>query len=92
MNVLLTYQPNNDHYSTAITRKFMDEKAYKDWLLEIKNKVRQAQLKAVANFNIALIELYWELGKEIVLRQTESKWVDNFLEQLSIDLKRVSRK
>jgi len=70
----------------------MDEKAYKDWLLEIKNKVRQAQLKAVVNFNIALIELYWELGKEIVSRQTESKWGDNFLEQLSIDLKRVSRK
>ncbi|SEW52363.1 PDDEXK nuclease domain-containing protein [Chitinophaga arvensicola] len=66
----------------------MNEKDYKDWLLEIKHKVRQAQLKAVANFNIALIELYWELGKEIVLRQTESKWGDNFLEQLSIDLKR----
>ncbi|MET3879872.1 hypothetical protein [Chitinophaga sp. OAE865] len=40
----------------------MNEKAYKDWLLELKNKVRQAQLKAAANFNIALIELYWELG------------------------------
>ncbi|MEZ2440437.1 hypothetical protein AB6805_01850 [Chitinophaga sp. RCC_12] len=51
----------------------MNEKAYKDWLLEIKNKVRQAQLKAVANFNIALIKLYWEPGKEIVLRQTKSK-------------------
>lgn len=66
----------------------MNEKAYKEWLVEIKNKVKQAQLKAVANFNIALIELYWELGKEIVLRQIESKWGENFLEQLSIDLKK----
>jgi predicted nuclease of restriction endonuclease-like (RecB) superfamily len=71
-----------------ITKKFMNEKAYKEWLLEIKDKVRQAQLKAVANFNIVLIELYWELGKEIVLRQTQAKWGDNFLEQLSIDLKK----
>jgi predicted nuclease of restriction endonuclease-like (RecB) superfamily len=71
-----------------ITRKLMNEKAYKEWLLEIKDKVRQAQLKAVANFNIVLIELYWELGKEIVLRQTQAKWGDNFLEQLSIDLKK----
>ena len=38
-----------------------------------KNKVKQAQLKAVSNFNIALIELYWELGKEIISKQTEYK-------------------
>lgn len=66
----------------------MGRDGYKEWLLEIKNKVRQAQLKAAANFNTTLIELYWELGKEIVQRQMEAKWGDNFLEQLAIDLKR----
>ncbi|MBV7530977.1 YhcG family protein [Chitinophaga sp. sic0106] len=66
----------------------MTNKAYKEWLVEIKNKVNQAQLKAVSNFNIVLIELYWDLGKEIISKQTEYKWGENFLEQLSIDLKK----
>jgi predicted nuclease of restriction endonuclease-like (RecB) superfamily len=34
-----------------------------------------------------LIDLYWDLGKEIVVRETEFKWGDNFLQQLSADLK-----
>jgi predicted nuclease of restriction endonuclease-like (RecB) superfamily len=63
------------------------DKGYKDWFLEVKRKVQQAQLKAAVNFNIVLIELYWDLGKEIVNRQIEFKWGDNFLQQLSIDLK-----
>ncbi|HVI46357.1 MAG TPA: PDDEXK nuclease domain-containing protein [Chitinophaga sp.] len=66
----------------------MTNKDYREWLVEIKNKVKQAQLKAVSNFNTVLIELYWELGKEIISKQTEYKWGENFLEQLSIDLKK----
>ena len=60
---------------------------YKQWFLEIKRKVQQAQLKTAVNANVILIELYWELGREIVARQTEFKWGDNFLQQLSADLK-----
>lgn len=60
---------------------------YKQWFLEIKRKVQQAQLKTAVNTNVILIELYWELGREIVARQTEFKWGDNFLQQLSADLK-----
>ncbi|GGB23121.1 PDDEXK nuclease domain-containing protein [Puia dinghuensis] len=60
---------------------------YKEWFAEIKRKVQQAQLRAAANFNAVLIELYWDLGKEILAREAEFKWGDNFLEQLSADLK-----
>ena len=63
------------------------EKAYKEWFLEIKAKVHRAQLKAASNFNLVLIDLYWQLGKEIVDRQAEFKWGDNFLQRLSLDLK-----
>lgn len=62
-------------------------KEYHAWLSQIKYKVQQAQLRAVQNFNIVLIELYWELGREIVARQKDFKWGDNFLQQLAIDLK-----
>ena len=62
-------------------------KEYQAWLSQIKHKVQQAQLRAAKNFNIVLIELYWELGSEIVARQKDFKWGDNFLQQLAIDLK-----
>jgi predicted nuclease of restriction endonuclease-like (RecB) superfamily len=60
---------------------------YRQWLLQLKQKVQQAQLKVAASTNAILIELYWELGKEIVSRENQFKWGDNFLEQLSMDLK-----
>ncbi|MBN9380486.1 MAG: DUF1016 family protein [Chitinophagaceae bacterium] len=63
------------------------KKDYAVWFAEIKRKVQLAQLKAAASINTVLIELYWDLGKEIVTRETEFKWGDNFLLQLSIDLK-----
>jgi len=63
------------------------DKVYNEWFSQIKHKVQQAQLRATQNFNIILIELYWDLGREIVTRQTEFKWGDNFLQQLSTDLK-----
>lgn len=37
--------------------------------------------------NIELIRMYWELGKDIVEKQSESKWGDGFFADLSQDLK-----
>lgn len=59
-------------------------KEYKDWIVDLKNKVRSAQLKAAVVVNSALIEFYWELGKSINEKQT--KWGSKFLENLSKDL------
>lgn len=70
-----------------MSKKNVSEKGYEEWFLEIKVKVQRAQLKAASNFNIVLIELYWQLGREIVERQAQFKWGDNFLQQLSVDLK-----
>ena len=38
---------------------------YKDWLVELKSKIRSVQLKAAVAVNSALIEFYWDLGKMI---------------------------
>ena len=63
----------------------MLDNAYKDWLIELKQKVRTAQLKAAVAVNTELIILYWELGKMITEKQTA--WGSKFLEQLSQDLR-----
>jgi predicted nuclease of restriction endonuclease-like (RecB) superfamily len=61
--------------------------SYKAWLEAIKHRISAAQLKAAVTVNAQLMEVYWELGKEIVQKQRESNWGDAILEQLSIDLK-----
>jgi len=38
---------------------------YKQWLIELKSRIRQSQIKAAIAVNTALIEFYWDLGKMI---------------------------
>jgi len=58
---------------------------YKNWLSELKGKIRSTQIKAALAVNSALIQFYWELGKTISEKQTA--WGSKFLETLSKDLK-----
>ncbi len=60
---------------------------YKILLVSLKNKIKQSQIKASLAINTELIELYWELGRNIVEKQTNSEWGSGFIEQLSKDLK-----
>lgn len=58
---------------------------YRNWIKEIKAKIRTTQLKAAVAINSSLIEFYWDLGKMIAEKQTA--WGTQFLERLSKDLK-----
>ena len=60
---------------------------YKIWLIELKSKIRSAQVKAAFAVNSALIGFYWELGKMIAEKINQSNWGDKILEQVSKDLK-----
>ncbi|WP_321414955.1 DUF1016 N-terminal domain-containing protein [uncultured Desulfobacter sp.] len=51
---------------------------YRDWLKEIKQRVRQSQVKAAVQVNTALLTFYWELGADIVKRQETAKWGSGF--------------
>lgn len=42
---------------------------YKKLLLELKEKVRNSQLKAAIKVNYELLDLYWTLGENIVKNQ-----------------------
>lgn len=59
---------------------------YRDWLKNVKLRVRQAQLKAAVQVNSALLTFYWELGADIVEREKNAKWGSGFLKELSVDL------
>jgi len=60
---------------------------YKKWLLDLKSRIRQSQIKAAVKVNTELLRLYWDLGRDIVARQMESAWGSGFFQQLSDDLR-----
>ena len=59
---------------------------YKQWLGELKQRIRQSQIKAAIKVNSELLRLYWDLGHDIVVRQMDAAWGSSFFEQLSKDL------
>jgi predicted nuclease of restriction endonuclease-like (RecB) superfamily len=61
---------------------------YRHWLGELKTRFRQVQLKAAVAVNSAMLQFYWELGADMVVKQTQFAWGSGFLNQLSADLMR----
>ncbi|MFW9872784.1 MAG: YhcG family protein [Candidatus Thorarchaeota archaeon] len=59
---------------------------YKDFLSDLKEKIRSSQLKAVVKVNQELIKLYFEIGKKIVKKQSQDKWGSKVIEKLCKDL------
>nr|WP_315174975.1 PDDEXK nuclease domain-containing protein [uncultured Flavobacterium sp.] len=58
---------------------------YKNWLVELKSKIRSSQIKAAIAVNSELIAFYWELGKSI--SEKESVWGSKLIEKVAQDLK-----
>jgi predicted nuclease of restriction endonuclease-like (RecB) superfamily len=67
--------------------KIILDKDYSIWLSQIKEKVRLSQIKASLSINKELISLYINLGVQILEKQEYAKWGENFLGQLSKDLR-----
>lgn len=59
---------------------------YAQWIRDVKQRVRTAQLKAAVRVNTTLLEFYWELGRDIVAKQEQAEWGDSLLNQPSVDL------
>lgn len=57
------------------------------FISEIKIKVRNAQYEAMKAVNVALINLYWEIGKSISENQTEN-WGKSVVATLSKELQK----
>lgn len=61
---------------------------YKNWISELKQQIQQSQIKAAIKVNSALIEMYWDLGREISEKHFENTYGSGFFKQLSLDLKK----
>lgn len=60
---------------------------FKNWIEELKSKIHVARRKAAYSVNSQLLEMYWEIGKDILEKQEKTKWGSKFIEQIAVELK-----
>lgn len=60
---------------------------YQAWLGGIKQKIHAARMQAALAANSELIALYYELGAQIVDRETRAQWGSGFIDAFSKDLR-----
>ena len=66
------------------------DKDYSRWISELSSRSRRSQIKAAVKVNEEMLRFYWELGRDIVEMQAESRWGSGFLKNLSRDLKEIN--
>ena len=64
-----------------------DNSNYHKWVIELKQKIQTAQLKATLSVNKQLLNLYWEIGKSISSKINNAKWGTSVVNKLAQDLK-----
>ena len=60
---------------------------YQLLLVDLKERIRSAQIKAALAVNRELVSLYWQIGREIVERQREHRWGTQVIDRLATDLR-----
>ncbi len=60
---------------------------YHVFMKELKQKIYSAKSKAIISVNRQMIELYFEIGEQIVVEQEFLGWGKSIVEKMSIDLK-----
>jgi predicted nuclease of restriction endonuclease-like (RecB) superfamily len=65
-----------------------DNREFKDFVTDIKNKILSSQYEALKKVNKELIALYWDIGKDIVSKQEAYGWGKSVVKNLSQELQK----
>lgn len=60
---------------------------YADWLANIKGRVSAARQRAALAANAELVQLYWQIGHDILQRQAQQGWGSRVIDRLARDLR-----
>jgi predicted nuclease of restriction endonuclease-like (RecB) superfamily len=61
---------------------------YNEFLRQLKDRIRRSQVQAALAVNQTLVQLYWQIGQDILSKEQEQGWGAKVVDRLSIDLKR----
>jgi predicted nuclease of restriction endonuclease-like (RecB) superfamily len=62
---------------------------YPVFLQGLKERIRQAQVRAALSVNRELVLLYWQIGREILNRQEQEGWGARVIDRLAQDLRQA---
>jgi predicted nuclease of restriction endonuclease-like (RecB) superfamily len=68
--------------------KQIDKSDFVLWIKELKSKIHEAKRKVAFSVNTQLLELYWEIGKDISFKRENSDWGSNFIVAIEVELRR----
>jgi hypothetical protein len=60
---------------------------YEEFLSDLKLRIQRAQVKAINSVNAELLNLFWQIGRGILDRQSSEGWGSAVIERLAKDLK-----
>ncbi len=63
-----------------------EPEGYGGWLAELKARIHTAQQRATLSVNRELVLLYWQIGRDILIRQAEQGWGAKVIDRLAHDL------
>ena len=64
----------------------IEKREYQEFLVQIKNRIQTAQIRAVLTVNADLIYLYWDIGRMIDKRQKTEGWGAGVIPKLAKDI------
>ncbi|MCE5268081.1 MAG: PDDEXK nuclease domain-containing protein [Planctomycetaceae bacterium] len=63
--------------------------SYAELLADIRSRIQRAQVRAATAASRELIQLYWDIGREIVERQDREGWGAKVIDRLAADLQQA---
>ena len=76
----------NDKPELVTSQNTSLDSEYVEWIHEIKQRFRNAQIKAAVKVNSEQLLFNWQLGRDLVVRKAEEKWGSGIVNQVSLDL------
>lgn len=80
--------PKSEKRSNQITKQQTLPDTYPVFLQELKQRIRESQLRAAVSVNRELVLLYWRIGRDILVRQERENWGAKVIDRLAADLKK----
>ncbi len=68
--------------------EIISSKEYISFVKNIKDRILSSQYEALKKVNKELINLYWNIGKDIVIKQEEYSWGKSIVKNLSVELQK----
>lgn len=69
-----------------VNAKSLPPDGYQEWREEIEKRIEQSKFRAILGVNAEMLKLYWEIGHDILVKQSKGGWGAKVVKRLSEDL------